>query len=143
MAQTQLDALLVLRDIAGGPITGTQAETAVAMDLEHVGEVVMVAHASAVGAANADETYTVALEAGTAQAGPFTEVARGAYPRDRGPGEVIIAVHGDAVEAVVPGATWARLNTTLAGTAPSITLGCYVSKATMGKIGLVNDRGLP
>jgi hypothetical protein len=76
----------------------------------------------AIDATTGDETYTLALEFGTAG---FAQTVRTHTLAVKGPGQYVMVVDAETVMAMLDDVAVVRVAATLAGTTPSITLNAW------------------
>ena len=129
----QMDALLILRDIAAGAETSDTAETGVNIaNIKNMGAYQCNINVSAVAAAGADELYDFTVEVSDVVAGTYTVVGSGSYLRGWGPGMMIIPLNGQVIKQLDADADWMRINLNVTGASPSITYGAWLSPADHG-----------
>lgn len=124
------DANLELRDIDDGAETSSADETAVAFDCRNIGAYKAVFHITAIDFTTGDESYVLDISVSDTSGGTYTKVATmpdiGAATST---GIYEVPLSGELVDALDSDAAFIRCGATLGGTTPSITYGCYITKA--------------
>ncbi len=123
-----IDSAHILRDIADGAETATASEIAIDFIANDFGDFKAVFHVSALDTAEANETYSLAIEVDAAagfsspvEIGSITVTAAGVYE---------LPLSGRFIEQAEAGALKMRATATLGGTTPSITYGAFLTPAT-------------
>jgi hypothetical protein len=123
------ESALELRPVTDGAETATANETAVAFDARIIEEYKAVIHVTALDFTTTDESYIFDISVSDAQGGTFTKVAT--LP-DIGSADALgiyeVPLSGSLVDALDADADWIRVGVTLAGTSPSVTYGCFLTK---------------
>lgn len=140
--QYDVDAAVLLRDVADGAETSTALETAVdlkeldaaywhANEIPH-GVMAVVVNVTALDTADGNETYTLALlvdDVVTLDDSPFV-IASYAITQV---GTYVMYVDSKSIPGLNPetsgSSKWMGIRATLAGTSPSITYGAWIAKS--------------
>ncbi len=125
-----LDKNLELRDNADGAETSSASEAAIKFAVRKIGMYKAVVILSAVDVADTDETYVFNIEVSDASGGTYTSIASLSFAAGAAQtGSYDIPLSGQLAEQLDADAEYIRVTATLGGTTPSVTYGCYLTKA--------------
>lgn len=131
--QRIVDTLLYLRDVTAGAETSTAAETGIAFDCRKVDQYKAVFNVTAVDGTTGDETVTLSIGVSDQVGGTYTTIATtpalaGSTWDSAVPFTVELPLNGSVAETLDADSDFIQCKATLAGTSPSVTYGCFLTK---------------
>lgn len=131
--QRIVDTLLYLRDVTAGAETSTAAETGIAFDCRKVDQYKAVFNVTAMDGTTGDETYTLSIGVSDQVSGTYTTIATtpalaGSTWDGSVPFALELPLSGSIAESLDADSDFIQCKATLAGTSPSITYGCFLTK---------------